>query len=59
MRHLMAGRVDLLRPLYWAIRSAVRDRAKHPLGFRWPLAKIFAFEGAIRYALFSSWKKAN
>ena len=56
MRYLLAGRTDLARSMYWDIRTALRWR--HKTGWRWPLLKLACVNGAVRFLLQSSWKKA-
>ncbi len=56
MRYLLAGRTDLARAIYWDLRTALRQR--HKTDWRSPLHKLAFLNGAVRFLLQSSWKKA-
>ena len=56
MRYLLDGRIELARPVYWEVRRTLRGRRE--TGWRWPLLKLACLNGAVRFLLQSSWKKA-
>ena len=58
MHSLLAKRTDLVRPIYWDFRSALRVRRTHPAGWRWPVVKLAFVVGALRFLVGSSWKRA-
>ncbi len=57
MKHLLAGRTDLLRMTYWDIRSALRRWRAGGETWRWPAAKLAAIAGAVRFLFFASWRR--
>jgi glycosyltransferase involved in cell wall biosynthesis len=59
MKHLMAGRADLLRMVYWDVRAAYRSWRAAPENWRLPLSKLSILTGALRFVLSSSWRRPS
>ena len=59
MKHLMAGRTDLLRMVYWDFLSGYRSWRAAPGNWRLPLSKLSLVSGAVRFALSSSWRRPS
>ena len=58
MKHLLRGRTDLIRPIYWDSRSAVRGWRTHPARWRSPLSKLGYVAGAIQFLIQESWRRS-
>lgn len=58
VKSLIAGRTDLVRPIYWDCRSALRGWRADPKDWRWPLSKTALLTGAVRYLIQASWKRS-
>lgn len=56
MRYLLTGRIDLARAIYWDLLAALRRRDE--TGWRSPLLKLAFLNGAVRFLLQSSWRRA-
>ncbi len=59
MKHVMAGRTDLLRMVYWDVHSGLRSWRAAPGNWRLPLSKLSILAGALRFALTSSWRRSS
>jgi glycosyltransferase involved in cell wall biosynthesis len=59
MKHVMAGRTDVLRMVYWDVRSGWRSWRAAPANWRLPVSKLSILAGALRFALASSWRRST
>ena len=57
MKHLLKGRTDLVKPIYWVFRSAFHAWAVDRTAWRRPLATMALLTGAIQYIVQASWRK--
>jgi len=59
MKHVMAGRTDLLRMVYWDVGAACRAWRAAPGNWRVPLSKLSILTGALDFVLSSSWRRST
>lgn len=59
VKHLFAGRTDLLKPNYWDCLSALRGWRADRRNWRWPLSKIGLVNGAFKYLSLASWRNST
>lgn len=58
-KHVLRGNFDLVKPLYWDVRAALRGWKADRTRWRWPLSKIGLAVGVARYLLRARLKSAE
>lgn len=58
VKHLFAGRTDLIKPNYWECMHAFREWRADRSNWRWLFSKAGLVTGAIRYLSLASWKRS-
>lgn len=58
-KNLLNGRTDLMRPIYWDVRSHLRGWNDNQVQWRELFSKIAYLNGAVRFLVQASWRKSS
>lgn len=59
VKHLLEGRRDLIKPIYWLFRSIFRNWAIDRTKWRQPFVATALLTGAMQYLVQASWKSSS